>query len=214
MENSPPTEGAAQPPARSLEELFRALESPLLAFALRLSRNHDSAEDCVQEAFLRLHPRLPTGEIADPRAWLYRTVHNLAISGFRTANRHVSLETSASSHQSGISNSPSESQISNPSSEISNSKSAANLSLGNTLADPAPLPDAELERLEAAGLARLLLDRLEPRAREIVMMKFYEDLSYKQIAARTGLTVGHVGYLLHHALKHLALELNRAGLAK
>ena len=36
-------------------------------------------------------------------------------------------------------------------------------------------------------------------------------LSYKDIASRTGLTVGHVGYLLHHALKQLALELARAG---
>jgi DNA-directed RNA polymerase specialized sigma24 family protein len=36
-------------------------------------------------------------------------------------------------------------------------------------------------------------------------------LSYQEISSRTGLTVGHVGYLLHHALKSLAGELARNG---
>ena len=82
-------------------------------------------------------------------------------------------------------------------------------------ADSAPLPDAEVERLEAAGLARLVFDRLrrlDPRAGEIVRLKFYEELSYKEIAERTGLNVGHVGYILHHALKNLATEISRSGL--
>jgi RNA polymerase sigma-70 factor (ECF subfamily) len=46
-----------------------------------------------------------------------------------------------------------------------------------------------------------------------VRLKFQEDLSYKQISERTGLTTGHVGYLLHHALKTLGAELAGAGLA-
>ena len=46
----------------------------------------------------------------------------------------------------------------------------------------------------------------------MVRLKFDDDLSYQQIAERTGLSNGHVGYLLHHALKTLAAELNRAGL--
>lgn len=43
-------------------------------------------------------------------------------------------------------------------------------------------------------------------------MKFEDGLSYRDIAERTGLTAGHVGYLLHHAIKALADELARAGL--
>jgi RNA polymerase sigma-70 factor (ECF subfamily) len=46
----------------------------------------------------------------------------------------------------------------------------------------------------------------------VVRLKFDEDLSYKQISERTGLTTGHVGYLLHHALKTIAAELARTGL--
>ena len=190
MEPTPQTEGAAAQPAppRSLEQLFRALESPLLAYAMRLTRQPEAAQDCVQEAFLRLHPRLIAGEVREPAAWLYRTIHNLAISHHRSARRTIPLESPTPSST----NAPSLSQL-------------------DTIPDPAPLPDAEVERHEAAGFARLVLDRLDPRSRQIVQLKFNDGLSYKDIATRTGLTVGHVGYLLHHALKQLALELARAG---
>jgi RNA polymerase sigma-70 factor (ECF subfamily) len=171
------------------------MESPLLAYAMRLTRQADAAQDCVQEAFLRLHPRLAAGEVRDPSAWLYRTVHNLAISHHRDARRVVPFESPASVQHSSAHN---------PQSEI-------HLSPADTLPDPAPLPDAELERLEACGQARLVIARLDPRSREVVTLKFYENLSYKDIATRTGLTVGNIGYILHHALKTLALELNRSG---
>ncbi|HOK77925.1 MAG TPA: sigma-70 family RNA polymerase sigma factor, partial [Verrucomicrobiota bacterium] len=52
------------------------------------------------------------------------------------------------------------------------------------------------------------------RSRELIMLKFYDGLSYKEISARTGLSVGHVGYLLHHALKKLTADLVRAGLVQ
>ncbi len=197
MESPPPTTGALSPPAcaRRLEELFRALETPLLAYAMRLTRNAEAAQDCVQEAFLRLHPRLGSGEVRDPSAWLYRTVHNLAITGLRSASRAVSFDAC------------------DPASDGDSSRPRGDRD--PALADPAPLPDAEVERLEASGLARLVFDRLkrlDPRAAEVVRLKFYEELSYKEIAGRTGLKIGHVGYLLHHALKALAAELDRAGL--
>ena len=58
-------------------------------------------------------------------------------------------------------------------------------------------------------MVRLSLAALDERTREVVRMKFEEELSYKEIAERTGLTVGHVGYLLHHALKAMAVELEQ-----
>jgi RNA polymerase sigma-70 factor (ECF subfamily) len=170
------------------------LETPLLAYAMRLTRHSETAQDCVQEAFLRLHPRLAKGEIRDPSAWLYRTVHNLAITGLRAAGNVVSFD----AHDPSV-----------------EGDARPRADHDRAFADPALLPDAEVERLEASGLARLVFERLrrlDPRAAEVVRLKFYEELSYKEIAARTGLAVGHVGYILHHALKSLASEMNRAGL--
>ena len=64
---------------------------------------------------------------------------------------------------------------------------------------------------EGIGLVRLTLATLDERSRELIRLKFTENLSYKEIAARTGLTSGHVGYLLHHAIKTVGDELAKTG---
>ena len=61
-------------------------------------------------------------------------------------------------------------------------------------------------------MAMLCLDRLKENARELIQLKFVENLSYKEIAKRTGLSVGNVGYKLHHAIKFLAAELKKEGI--
>ena len=73
------------------------------------------------------------------------------------------------------------------------------------------LPDEQIVRLEGIGLVRLGLKALDARSREVVRLKFTENLSYKEISVRTGLKIGHVGYLLHHALKAMAEELSKNG---
>jgi RNA polymerase sigma-70 factor (ECF subfamily) len=44
-----------------------------------------------------------------------------------------------------------------------------------------------------------------------VQLKFNEGLSYKEMSERTGLTTSNVGYLLHHALKAIEVELTKSG---
>src|SRR5207247_9205935 len=81
-------------------------------------------------------------------------------------------------------------------------------------ADPQPLPDEQMVRLESIGLVRLSLETLDERSRELIRLKLNEGLTYKEISARTGLNIGHVGYLLHHALKAIADELAKNGVVK
>jgi RNA polymerase sigma-70 factor (ECF subfamily) len=76
------------------------------------------------------------------------------------------------------------------------------------------LPDEQIVRSEGIGLVRLGMEALDERSREVLRLKFTENLSYKEISARTGLTTGHVGYLLHHALKSMAEELTRNGVTR
>ena len=59
---------------------------------------------------------------------------------------------------------------------------------------------------------RLSLGALDDRSRQLITLKFNDGLSYKEMSARTGLTTGHVGYLLHHALKAIADELVKNGI--
>ena len=77
------------PRVETMEELFAALESPLLSYALRLLGDRALAEDTVQEAFMRLHAQF--AEVQEPRRWLYRTVHNLALNQKRQSGKIVPL---------------------------------------------------------------------------------------------------------------------------
>ena len=172
---------AESPGPESLEGLFTALEAPLLAYALRLTGDREVAEDVVQEAFMKLQAQFKT--VSAPRRWLFRTVHNMALNPRRRAARLVPL------HPSGEEDSPAAHQP----------------------ADPDPLPDEQIIRLEGIGLVRICLETLDARSRELIRLKFHDDLSYQAISQKTGLTVGNVGYLLHHALKNIATELAKTG---
>ena len=66
-----------------------------------------------------------------------------------------------------------------------------------------PAPGASLEQQEAHDSIFGLLDQLSENQREVIRLKFQNDLSYKEIAEVTQLTVTNVGFLLHTGLKKL-----------
>ena len=77
--------------------------------------------------------------------------------------------------------------------------------------EPREAPDEILGRLEAAGQVRLLLSDMAHRDQELVRLKFDDGLTYMQISKKLEMTVGNVGYRLHHILKNLADGLRRVG---
>jgi len=176
-------QSSAQPAkVETTTELFLALESPLLTYALRLLRDREAAEEIVQDAFMKLHAGIE--EISQPRRWLYRTVHNMALNYQRRAHKTIPLVPTAAEGEGSV---------------------------VPELVDPQPLPDEQIARCEGIGLVRLSLESLDDRSRELIRLKFVEGLSYQEMGARLGLTIGHVGYLLHHALKTIAAELGKSG---
>ena len=60
---------------------------------------------------------------------------------------------------------------------------------------------------ERAARAAAALQMLDLRERQLVILKVYEEKSYKEISAITGLSTGNVGYILHHAMCKLARKL-------
>jgi RNA polymerase sigma-70 factor (ECF subfamily) len=179
-----PDQASAEAPRwETIEELFAALEAPLLSYGLRLTGEIGLAEDVVQEAFMKLHSQFK--EVREPRRWLYRTVHNLALNQRRRTAKIVSLNSASAENE----NSP----------------------VTADTADPAPLPDEQISRMEGIGLVRLSLETLDERSRELIRLKFTDELSYRDISSRTGISVSNVGYILHHALKTIGDELARTG---
>ena len=74
--------------------LFMNHRPELLAYAHRIIRDHASAEDIVQEAYLRFADATKGTLVEEPVRYLYRIVRNLAIDGrrrqLRDAHRTVS----------------------------------------------------------------------------------------------------------------------------
>jgi RNA polymerase sigma factor (sigma-70 family) len=169
-----PASGSERMAARpSLSELFASEEGPLLNFALGLVGRRSVSEELVQDAFLRLHQAWR--DVENPRAWLYRSVRNLALNHLRDHRREQPLD-----------------------------------GVDPTAGDE--LPAEDMARREAVGTVQLLVAELAPEDRALLRFKYHEGSSYQQISQRTGLSVGHVGYKLHHLLKGLADALRHAGI--
>ncbi len=163
----------SEPAPLTLAALFESEESGLLRYALGLVGRRPVAEELVQEAFLRLHQAWD--EVENPRAWLYRSLRNLALNHLRDHPLETELTEETGS------------------------------------ADARPAPE-QLGRDEAIGTVRLLLAELPEADRHLIRLKYHDDLKYQDISRHTGLSVGNVGYRLHHLLKTLADELRRVGI--
>jgi len=69
--------------------------------------------------------------------------------------------------------------------------------------------DEEFERSEHRAALEPALDRLPPREREILRMRFEEGLPQTQIAQRVGLSQMHVSRLIRKSLSIMREELLR-----
>ncbi len=116
-------------------------------------------------------------QVENPRAWLYRSLRNLAANHLRDRRDETELdeERESASHED-------------------------------------VLPDEVLGRMEAVGTMRLLLTDMVQEDRDLIRLKYDEGLKYREISERTGLSIGNVGFRLHHLLKGLAVGLRQAGI--
>ncbi len=69
--------------------------------------------------------------------------------------------------------------------------------------DVQPEPAALAEQNDEAGRAQQLVHNLPDNQREVIRLKFQDDLSYREIATVTGLSVSNVGFLIHRGVKTL-----------
>jgi RNA polymerase sigma factor (sigma-70 family) len=74
---------------------------------------------------------------------------------------------------------------------------------------PEPTPSRRLEGRETLDEVLAVLETLPASQREVLHLKFQDHLSYQEIAAVTGLSVNHVGVLVHNGLKAIRTRLGR-----
>lgn len=79
--------------------------------------------------------------------------------------------------------------------------------------DPALSPAAAVVRGEERVLVRRLVGNLPPAQREVLSLRYLEDLTTEEVARITGRTRGAVRILLHRARASLRSRLEEGGLA-
>lgn len=71
------------------------------------------------------------------------------------------------------------------------------------VAGPDLQPDQEADKKERIGQLSRHLARLTENQRQVIILKFQQDLSYKEIQKITGFSSGNIGFLIHTGLKRL-----------
>jgi RNA polymerase sigma factor (sigma-70 family) len=148
-------------------------------FARWLSRNDHDAEDIVQEAFLRALRYRDSFTGQNPRGWLFAIVRNTFFS-MRKGN--IPAETAV----------PFEEELHR---EGEQSDSAD--------------PESEMLKSADARVVNEALEELSVEFREVIVLREFEDLSYKEIARVTGAPVGTVMSRLARARDHLTRVIKR-----
>ena len=146
--------------------------------ALGLVGSHDAAVDLSQDAFIKAWRAIKT---FDPHkrfyTWYYQILRNLCYNFLRDRKRHA-----------------------RPFSEYP----PGELSL---LPDVGMDAEAEAERHELAAAVWKAIARLRPAEREIIVLKEFQNLAYKDIAALLDTPIGTVMSRLYNARKALKEQL-------
>lgn len=170
--------------APSILALFESEEPKLLRFAWSLTGRRAVAEEIVQEVFLQLHARW--ADVQDARAWLYRSVRNQAYHHLRKSRRERFGQDAQGLHP-----------LDGDDERSSDHSTEA--------------PDEWVARMELIGELRELVAKLPEKDQRLIQLKYYEDLKYRDISQRTGLTISNVGFRLHQIVKKLAASMLSSG---
>lgn len=177
--------------AGAFDALVARYAPELFAFLFRFVGSKAAAEDLIQETFLQVH--LAAASFDSSRAfkpWLYTISANKARDylRFRGRRQELSLDAGGSDGEG-----PSAAQ---------------------TLeADGSTVPDSVVAD-EQRALVRELIDEMPAHLREILLLGYYQQLPYAEIAEVLDIPVGTVKSRLHAAVTHFAkLWQTRAGAA-
>jgi RNA polymerase sigma-70 factor (ECF subfamily) len=159
---------------KAFDELLARYQAKLYNYILFAVRNQELAEDLFQETFVKAIINIQQRRYAgDGRfsSWIMRIAHNLVIDSFRQER--------------------SENTVSNDEAEVD-------------LFNDADLCDDNIETQiindQTLADVRRLVDALPDNQREVVYMRYYQDLSFKEIAEITGVSINTALGRMRYAL--------------
>jgi len=137
-------------------------------------RNRDLADDIFQDTFVKAIVTLQKGSYTSTGkfgAWLTRIAHNLIIDYFRQDKNENTVSNDAQEY------------------DLLNDASLAEANVEDNMINEQTLRDV-----------RRLVDALPDNQREVVFMRYYQDLSFKEIADITGVSINTALGRMRYAL--------------
>jgi RNA polymerase sigma-70 factor (ECF subfamily) len=161
------------------DALVDAYWQRLFGYALRATGNNDLAQDLVQETFLRIVQRLDRYDDQGKfEAWLFRILVNLVRDNGRAQSRHPTQSTVVDNNgQSG--------------------------DMTDDMAHVGPAPHEPVHDKEQVDQLQAALRKLSETDRQILLLRHFADMPFKEIAHTLNCPIGTVLARAHRALAKL-----------
>ena len=163
---------------KAFDELLARTQSSLFAYIMFVVRNEDVANDIFQETFVKVITRLQEGQYTDSGKfsfWLTRIAHNAIMDWYR-AQRSEHIVDLADDN------------------DLSKLK-------GHEVLDN--FRESEIVNEQVMDDVRRMMETLPATQREVVYMRFYQQLSFKEIAELTGVSINTSLGRMRYALMNL-----------
>lgn len=162
---------------KAFDLLLSRNQEKLFTYILFVVRDREMANDMFQETFFKVVSRLQQGKyIANGKfsAWLMRIAHNVIMDWYRQQ------------HAQNIVDAPKENDLSN---------------VGSTLLESSR--EGELVNNQVMEDVRRMMSHLPASQREVVFMRFYQQMSFKEIAEATGVSINTALGRMRYAILNL-----------
>ena len=149
---------------RAFDLLLQRTQSKLFSYILFVVRDHDKAEDVFQETFVKVITKLNQRKYTTSgkfSAWLMRIAHNVIMDNYREQRAQNIVEPTQGNDLSNIS-----------------SKDLLDTNVENRYVNEQVLSDV-----------KKMMNQLPATQREVVYMRFYQEMSFKEIAETTGVSI-------------------------
>ena len=163
---------------RAFDLLLSRNQSRLFSYILFVVRDRNTAEDIFQETFVKVITRLQDGKYTTSgkfSAWIMRIAHNVIMDWYRDQRAERFVEATQDNDLSNISGS--ELVVGSIESHDVNSQVMCDV--------------------------RNILDNLPPTQREVVFMRYYQQLSFKEIADTTSVSINTALGRMRYAILNL-----------
>lgn len=168
--------------APALRALIERYHDPLMRFLFRLTGQRQMAEDVFQETFLQVHQSLGGFDTTRRfKPWIFTIAANKGRDALRRAGRRPAVSLSASVGSDDDST-----------------------SFVDLMEIEMPHASTRLEQQEQSRMVQRALDRLSPRLREVLLLSYFQKLSYAQLADMLDIPLGTVKSRLHSAVAAFA----------